>query len=49
MFLFVFQTELDESQIDAAFKNLFRQLAGPVSILEGRNWFMVCIHTVMFK
>uniref|UniRef100_A0A8C4HG49 Calpain-1 catalytic subunit n=1 Tax=Dicentrarchus labrax TaxID=13489 RepID=A0A8C4HG49_DICLA len=27
--LFVFQTRLDESQIDAGFKSLFRQLAGP--------------------
>uniref|UniRef100_A0A3B4X040 Calpain-1 catalytic subunit n=1 Tax=Seriola lalandi dorsalis TaxID=1841481 RepID=A0A3B4X040_SERLL len=34
---FVFQTELHESQIDAAFKNLFRQLAGPdmeISVTE---------------
>lgn len=32
IFLFyLLQTQLDESQIDAAFKNLFRQLAGPVS------------------
>uniref|UniRef100_A0A665WY66 Calpain-1 catalytic subunit n=1 Tax=Echeneis naucrates TaxID=173247 RepID=A0A665WY66_ECHNA len=33
----VFQTQLDESQIDASFKNLFRQLAGPdmeISITE---------------
>lgn len=32
MFLFVFQEQLDESQIDASFKSLFRQLAGPVSV-----------------
>lgn len=29
--VFVFQTYLDESQIDAGFKSLFRQLAGSVS------------------
>lgn len=34
MNILVFQTQLDESQIDAAFKNLFRQLAGPVSTLK---------------
>lgn len=28
---FVSQEHLDESQIDAGFKSLFRQLAGPVS------------------
>uniref|UniRef100_A0A669BAE9 Calpain-1 catalytic subunit n=1 Tax=Oreochromis niloticus TaxID=8128 RepID=A0A669BAE9_ORENI len=33
-FLFVFQVQLHESQIDASFKNLFRQLAGPVSTLS---------------
>lgn len=31
VFLFVSQEHLDESQIDAGFKSLFRQLAGPVS------------------
>uniref|UniRef100_A0A8D3CL04 Calpain-1 catalytic subunit n=1 Tax=Scophthalmus maximus TaxID=52904 RepID=A0A8D3CL04_SCOMX len=34
----VFQTQLDESQIDAGFKNLFRQLAGPdmeISVTDG--------------
>lgn len=30
-FFYLLQTQLDESQIDAAFKKLFRQLAGPVS------------------
>uniref|UniRef100_A0A674N251 Calpain-1 catalytic subunit n=1 Tax=Takifugu rubripes TaxID=31033 RepID=A0A674N251_TAKRU len=37
LFLFVFQERLDESQIDAGFKSLFRQLAGPdmeISITE---------------
>uniref|UniRef100_A0A669DGQ0 Calpain-1 catalytic subunit n=1 Tax=Oreochromis niloticus TaxID=8128 RepID=A0A669DGQ0_ORENI len=36
-FLFVFQVQLHESQIDASFKNLFRQLAGPdmeISVTE---------------
>lgn len=31
LILFVFQVRLEESQIDAGFKSLFRQLAGPVS------------------
>lgn len=35
----VFQTQLDESQIDPAFKNLFRQLAGPV------GWTSASKHT----
>lgn len=32
LFLFVFQEHLDESEIDAGFKSLFRQLAGPVCV-----------------
>lgn len=31
---FVLQVRLDESQIDEGFKSLFRQLAGPVSIIK---------------
>lgn len=36
---FVFQVRLDESQIDEGFKSLFRQLAGPVNMINRQQRF----------
>lgn len=48
MLLFVFQERLDESQIDAGFKSLFKQLAGPVIFFffmgsEVKKWCVITL------